>query len=127
MALDVVRPQTRHASTRSRHSSSLGARFVTVCHDARGETKASTSCTRTLAPRLRSWRTACSGAGPDSNRVALRRATQLLDRLGRVRRGDDDVGLGPRRDRVGNLGVTSPPIATTPPKALSGSHSRARS
>ena len=31
------------------------------------------SCTSTLVPRLRSWRTACSGAGPDIIRVALRR------------------------------------------------------
>ncbi len=78
MALDVVRPHTRQASTRSRHSSSVGGRFVTVCHDARGETKVSTSCTRTLAPRLRSWRTAALGQrGPTDSRVALRRFTSL--------------------------------------------------
>ena len=82
MALDVVRPHTRQASTRSRHSSSVGWRAVTTSQSARGETKSSTSCTSTLEPRLRSWRTARSGAGPESRRVALRRAVSVSSAAG---------------------------------------------
>src|ERR1019366_4586088 len=62
MALEVVRPHTRQARTRSRHSSSVGWRDVTTVHSTRGDTNSSMSWTSTLAPRLRSWRVARSGA-----------------------------------------------------------------
>ena len=82
MALEVVRPHTRQASTRSPHSSSVGWRLVTTVQSARGTTNSSMSCTSTLEPRLRSWRTAFSGAGPDNRRVALRRAVSFSSAAG---------------------------------------------
>ena len=61
------------------------------------------SCTSTLDPRLRSWRTACSGAGPDSSRVALRRPFSFSNASGVVGGGDDHVGLRAGGDGVGHL------------------------
>ena len=103
IALEVVRPQTRQASTRSRHSSSVGARFVTTAHSG-----GATRSRRRPAPARGAEAAQVPGCllGRRAREQAGRPAPsdQGLERLGRVGQGDDHVGLRPRGHGFRHLG-----------------------
>ena len=93
IAFDFTCPQMRHASSRSRHCSGVGATLVTTRQSLRVAAKWCGACTR-KPPEI--WRTSsvsAPGAGASRMRVFLRLLLQRLDRAGVVARRDHDVGL----------------------------------
>ena len=107
MAFDEVRPQTLQASSRSRHSRSVGDRLVATCQVSGNDRKLSRSCTRKPPSVWRRLRSRRDGAGL--------RSPHVLALFGKARQrgileggGDEDVG-----ERAGHYLVGKCPVHRT--------------
>src|SRR5262249_1852572 len=68
MAFDETAAQTRHATTMSAHSDSVGATLVTTRHAERSTDTGSGCCTSRPPSMVRITRSSPTGGGPDSTR-----------------------------------------------------------
>ena len=126
MALDEVRPQTLHASSRSRHCCSLGASLVATCQRL-GRRSESVAFLDKEAP------VDLAKAESDARRKRCCDHPHVLPLGGEMGQGtvvergrDEEVCERALDDLAASASSTRPLRATIPPKAETGSPSRAR-